>query len=542
MRNVLHAALAAVAAVAAAAGMSMFSGPSVTQADPTQFVLMNYGLCLAGIPNASTVPIAKLAGCAINNLQYVNAASQGDIDLRNIADLLGNNNGIIEPSDFASPANFTGGQLHQQDGAAGLSHLAVIAFVNSIGPVTFHTTAGFFAESGGSIWTCDGTGTNPDSDCGGPNATSPNPLLAPDHAVVANLACTLSTCPTLGLASLTIEQNGTIFPVPFTIVGEPRTVKFFTLEKGIQAGVQNNPTTGLPDCPFQASLPAIQKALGEAEKTVLVARALDINGTAISGAWFKLTTSDPKEGVLALTEAPTLNLGGFGYGTPEILCAPVGAATGSVTVTATLERTGPAGLAVDPQADPGSPVNALAFGTVSFDVHGIPSSSTLSASPPAVPCNGTATSTVSATITDAAGNPVLSGTAVHFKLQVLGTANPIDTSTNDKGVATSVISPLAGATSGVPVTVSVDVGGVTQPALTHQILVQCTGAAAGAASGPGTAGPGASAAAGTIAAPNTGTGGGGRAGAAGLPWWPAVASVLGALGLCGLSLAVRRAR
>lgn len=62
-------------------------------------------------------------------------------------------------------------------------------------------------------------------------------------------------------------------------------------------------------------------------------------------------------------------------------------------------------------------------------------------------------------------------------MQVLGTANPINTTTNDKGVATNVITPLAGATSGAPVTVSVQVGGVTQPDLVQSILVQCTGAA-----------------------------------------------------------------
>jgi Invasin, domain 3 len=217
-----------------------------------------------------------------------------------------------------------------------------------------------------------------------------------------------------------------------------------------------------------------------------------------------------------------------------------------VTVRATISRTLQGSLA-DPLADPGSPNGKLAFGEFTFDVNAAPSVMTLTADPASVACDGSATSKVSAALTDADGNPALSGTAVHFDVQVLGTANPIDTTTNDKGIATSVISPLADA-MGVPVTVSVKVGGVVQPDLTQQILVNCaavsapTPAAEGGGAPVGGAAGGTTSPGGVITGPNTGTGGG-VAGAGGLSWWPILGLLFGGLTLAAVRygrLAVRR--
>ncbi len=567
-------------------------------ADLTNIFLVNQGICLA-------LTSSTFAGCAFPaSLGYNNKS--GDTNLLLAADALGNNNGVIEPSDFANVANLSGqgsksgAQIHQADGGliggVATNVLAVIAFVANDAPVTFHTNAGFFIESQSATWFCNGTPApasqqNADSDCGrGPlNDTSSSARsLNEDHVVVATLACSLATCPNLGPAELTVEQDGIIFPMKFTVVGEPRTVQFFTLEKAIQAGVpvigtlsnrSNAPTEPNPcvppactpvasatACPFAANIDFITKALAQAEKTVVVARALDINGTSIAGAWVDWTvdnagvgtdtatfnkdnsipTNFDSQGILSQPITPTLNLGGFGFGAPNILCAPANAVAGKVTVRATLTSTTPGspGVSVDPGAAL-PPATAGAWAETTFNVNAIPAKLTLTADPPSIPCDGTTTSTVSAALTDAAGNPAISGTAVSFSSPILGTANPLSTTTNDKGVATSVITPLSSGQAGTTVVVSVAVGGVNQTNLTQSILVQC-GAAAPAGAPGGAAPGGAPGAAGAapigITAPNTGSGPLGAGAAAGLTWWPALALIAAAGALATARFALKRAR
>ena len=535
-------------------------------ADPFAVLTFNPSVCAAlEIGTGGFV-----SSCQVNQFGLRYLASGGDGGLMEAANVLGNNNGVIEPSDFAAVADFTGGQIHQQGGVnPSFSRLAVVAFVHSDAPVTFHASAGTFDASGAQTWICDGTGTNADTDCDGvPSGLPAGNPLAEDHAVVAYLSCTAVTCPSRGTFNLTVEQDGIVFPTTFQVVGEARTVSFLTLETGVQAGVfvngALNASSAAAACPFGASVAFLTKALGEAEKTVIIARATDIDGTDISGAWFQWSVDDPNhntttyfdsQGILSQPVTPTLNLGGFGYGAPNLLCVPAGAAAGDVTVTARLVRTY-SGQPFDPNADPGTDPGILgstklAHGDTTFTVNAIPAALTLSASPAEVPCDGSATSTVSAALTDAAGNPALSGTAVHFDVLVLGTANPIDTVTNDKGIATSVISPLSGDARGVPVTVSVLVGGVLQPDLTQQILVACSAAApppppAGGDTGSSGGGTTSGGAGGVITGPNTGTGAAASGGASafgGYAWLLiALVASAGAVSAAGGVLARRRIR
>jgi hypothetical protein len=62
----------------------------------------------------------------------------------------------------------------------------------------------------------------------------------------------------------------------------------------------------------------------------------------------------------------------------------------------------------------------------------------LSADPQQLTCDGAQVSTVSARVLDSARNPVADGTAVHFSVQVLGAADPVDAETV-AGVATTSI-------------------------------------------------------------------------------------------------------
>ena len=449
---------------------------SPVSADPAAVVMFNPTICVA-VGGTDPGPIN---GCGVNQDGLKFAPAGGNGMLMDAADRLGDNDGEIEASDFAGVAEFTGGQVHQQGGAVdpSFSRLAILAFVNSDGPVTFHSTAGTFFSSGTQTWVCDGNPVldNPDSDCDGtPSAPATPGHKLEDHVVVAYLSCTFTTCPTRGEENITVEQGGIVFPTTFKVVGEAVNVTFFTLEAGVQAGVAVDGAldsdSAAAACPFSATLSFITKALAEAEKTVIVARANDIDGTAISGAWFQWSVDDPhhnttdyfnEQGILAQPVTPTLNLGGFGYGAPNILCAPAGAAAGDVTVTARIVRSY-GGQPFDPLASPGvdpAHLNStlLSYGNTTFTVNAIPATLTLSAVPAEIACDGTATSTVSASLTDASGNAAIGGTAVHFDTQVLATANPINANTDDKGVATSVISPLASDVRGVPVTVSVKAG------------------------------------------------------------------------------------
>ncbi|MDE3095983.1 MAG: hypothetical protein KGK07_08280, partial [Chloroflexota bacterium] len=98
-------------------------------------------------------------------------------------------------------------------------------------------------------------------------------------------------------------------------------------------------------------------------------------------------------------------------------------------------------------------------------VTGAPATIALTASPAAIPCDGKSTSTVTAKVTDSAGNNVVDGTSVTFSVVALGTANPINTTTTG-GSASSVITPLSGNTAGTVVT-------VTSGSAAASILIVC---------------------------------------------------------------------
>lgn len=538
-RRILVATLAVGVALLVGVGSSL--SPRPAHADPAAILLINPSICLAGA--GSPPPI----GCALSNgLEYSKVPGVGDINLRTLDQQLTKlTTGVpgappndeptaIEhprpaPGDFAA-IDLDKNQIHQMDGndPSTLNEFAVMAFVNADAPVTFQTDVGTFTQSNNSTYTCDASlfiasTTNADPDCGAGalGFAGKNPqLMNEDGVVVAYLRCTAATCP-LGTHMLNVVQQGIIFPVQFTVVGEPISVEFFSLEKAIQAGVPNIDGTSVADCPLQASVEGFQKALGEAEKTVLVARALDSNGDPVTGAWFKWSTSDDTMAVPAQPGTPTLDLGGFGLGAPNIICARQGAAAGQVTITARLVREF-SGQHMDPQADPSTDPGNIAApdlhsASITFELHAAPTKVSLSADPASLVCDGTTTTKVSALVTDDAGVPAVAGTQVTFDAQTLGTASPIFGQTDGTGVATSTIAPLATDLSGIPVNVT-----VVPTNTAASILIACQGAApAGGAAGAG-AGP---AATGQIRPPSTGMGV--MEGNA-FPVWPAVAGLVGA--------------
>lgn len=171
--------------------------------------------------------------------------------------------------------------------------------------------------------------------------------------------------------------------------------------------------------------------------------------------------------------------------------------------------------------------------TTTVVVTGVPAAIALTASPAAIPCDGTSTSTVTAKVTDSAGNNVVDNTPVTFSVVALGTANPINTKTTG-GSATSTITPLSGGTAGVVVQVTAGSAASSVRIDCLPSLATATAAAAGGATATPRTG---------ITGPNTGTGGYlGNSSSSGFPMWTLIALALGSFVLVGGGIVARRAK
>ena len=87
------------------------------------------------------------------------------------------------------------------------------------------------------------------------------------------------------------------------------------------------------DCPLPRRRRGFLGANGTPERSIVLAIAKDIEGNAVTGAIILWSTDDKNKGVMAAPLTPTLDLGSFGFGAPNILCGTVN--TGTVTVRRT---------------------------------------------------------------------------------------------------------------------------------------------------------------------------------------------------------------
>jgi hypothetical protein len=494
-----------------AASATVASHAHKAHAAPTRILLIDKKICL-------TFTFLRNPGAATECADLGNPAN-----LLGIMTLFGDGDSVRGPEDLQALDAFDADQMHLKDGL-----IFVIAFVDDYAPVTFLSDQGVVGlETGaaagteGNIVTCDAThpATQPDADC--------NPAgVGGDGIVVAHLQPKPGAH--LGPGTVSVISEGIEFPMPFTIVGEPNSVTFTSLETGIAAGLEET------ECDLATDVAGFVEALGTAEKTVLIARALDDEGTTVTGAFIDWSFDDPTSrlpagadnpqyvgvpghvplpntlekkvidpasgAVIATNLTPTLNLGSFGLGAPNILCGgPL--KTGTAVVKATIKSAfGSTG--VDPFGNDGA--NAL----ISYTVTGKPATISLTADPATLACDGTATSTVSATVADASGALATDGTKVKFDLQLLGTANPILGKTA-AGVATSTITPLfVLGTEGATVV-------VTAGTIVKSVLVGCVPGGAGSPDSSGNTGGslgGGARPIGTISGPDTGTGTGSTGG------------------------------
>jgi len=80
----------------------------------------------------------------------------------------------------------------------------------------------------------------------------------------------------------------------------------------------------------------------------------------------------------------------------------------------------------------------------------MPTNMVLTATPGSLVCDGTASSNVSAALTDAEGKPAIDGTPVSFNAKALGIVSPIEAK-SASGAATTALTPLSGVVKGVAV-------------------------------------------------------------------------------------------
>lgn len=395
--------------------------------------------------------------------------------LARLEQLHGDADGRIEPADFAG-MDLDGNQVHQKDDAPSENgSIFVLAFVHDDDPVQFSTTRGVFMPAGSvppggfqppgidpvdDDWLCDKQ--SEDEDCDGDG-------VAGDGVVVVRLRARYGTkMAERGEGAVTIRQGTDEARMRFRVVGEPDSVEFLTLESTIQNGVRDLDGDGelgsKGECPLETTAAGFLAANATPERAIVLGIVRDEDGAAITNAFLLWDTDDNDKAVMAAPLTPTLDLGAFGFGAPNLICGTN--KPGKVRVLADISRTqqrGGVGAVLDPQAE-------LDSGTFEFTVRGLPASIELKAEPQSLACDGRASSKVSATVRDGNGDPVAAGTKVRFDVRVLGTASPINATTGPDGVASSTVTPLAGGTAGVPVVVTA--GGVQA-----SILVSCAAGA-----------------------------------------------------------------
>jgi hypothetical protein len=511
----------AALAVVMVLGATTFSGapqqPQEAEADVLAAAMIPKTACIALLTGA-------LGGIAIGCLD---SPEEFHDKLNLYAEDFGDEDGDLEIEDLAPIETFGGRQLHDQDGYA-----YVIVFVSDQAPVRFRidSDGGAFNVGTSAVaqnvneFICD----SEDSDCNNTDDPEDNGFIVIGLCSgVLSPGCTGgggAEVADRGAHNLAIDQERVPVDISYTVVGEADDIRVGAFETTINNGVVDKNGDGdlndSDECPLQASVAGFTAALNQGEKTVVIGRVSDDDGQDITNAWIAWDTDDHDIGDFTSTrETPTLNLGSFGIGAPQILCGTD--KPGILELQANVVGGPSAASGLDPSAD------ETIDTTLQVTVRGVPASVDMSVTPASINCDGVQSAEVSATVRDANGDLVANGQQVDWSVQVLGTASPLTSSTTD-GIAKTLVVPLSG-NRGVPV---VATAGDEQ----GSILVNCGGTAAGPAPAPPPTGPGAppstgGGGSGSIGGPDTGSGGYLGTGDDSLPMWPAlpILAVLGAM-------------
>jgi hypothetical protein len=513
LKTIGFAAIAAIAALVLGFGARL-SAPTA-HADATANVVIGCEFLAAAIDgdldNPTDSPGADLTE-ACDGLDSTDIAA--------LASVLGDADDVLEKSDFAD-IDLDGNQIVDGNGSI-YGWTYIIEFVNDEATTTFDVPSGLTVAAGNDLAAFSGgedcASEADDADCSIATSASDG-----DGVVVAQVSdgsAAAGDTKTVTVSQETVEDD----PIDIVVTGAPHNVSLSTPKSSIQtSGVSQD----YKDCQNDSDV-TDSSQLGDVNRTFVVAEVTDSDGTKLTRAEVTFTSnaaskanidtdtvdadedaSDPKS-----YTGESVDAGAAGVASFAVICG--GTATGTAKITASID------IAED----------VTDTSSVELTVTGAPDAVALTASPAQIACDGTQTASVTAKVTDSAGNNVADGTVVTFSVIALGTANPIKVKTSG-GSASSTITPLSVATAGVTVIVS---AGDAQAS----ILVSCSLPVPTAVP----AGPTATPTGGTrgVIGPDTGNGGYlGQDGSAGIPTWTLVALALGSVALVAGGMVTRRA-
>jgi hypothetical protein len=427
-----------------------------------------------------------------------------------LGDALGDQDGVLEKSDLDDLDVLDGNQISEDCTGMGVQCTIVgFVFVDDEAAVTIDPPAGLVTDQAGDInWVCDTEGE--DADCAD---TTPN-----DGDGVVTFDLYNDTAGAGDVKTVNVEQETVEQSFDVNVVGVAHDVTLALVETTIQS---NGSTADASACQTENDV-ADASSITQSTTTVGAATVTDSDGTKLARVTVDIASGTTSAAVIGTgsdaneitgNTGQTVDGGAAGIASFFVICG--GKSTGTSKITATINDG-------DPNEDKASET---------ITVVGEPDSIALTASPAAIACDGTATSSVTAKVTDANGDDVADGVTVNFSVVALGIANPINAKTV-AGSASSTITPLSGATAGVTVI-------VTSGDAQSSIRVDCSlpiPTPTSAAPAPTATPKG-----GTIGVSDTGNGGYmGQDGSASFPMWTLIALAMGSVALVGGSVVARR--
>jgi hypothetical protein len=471
--------VAALATLALVLGLAGFGRTTEVEAKPTDILALN-PVIVNALSDATCAPACDLAVPA---------------DLLDVADSDGDGDGNVEPSDFEG-LDLDADQLMEISGA-----LWILVFVDDDDAVTVDPKANLdfvedIAGNNDGDLQCDAAGTDiTEEDCNEDG-------VADDGVVVGTLVN--DTADPGDVEEIEAEQEGIYLELDVNVVGEPDEIEVATFPD--PADVQAGFTGG--DCE-DLDLGDFMDETGAVEVAGFAAQVTDGAGTALTGVLVEWdsddvdvaeTWTDPASDTVTVDS--DLGPWAFNFG--------CGVDPGATEICATID----------------SGAGDIETECAAINVFGEPADMALTAAPGEIVCDGVNSADVTATVTDADGNPVVDGTAVRFDVVALGTAFPITAETAG-GMASSTITPLSDIGAGVTVLVS---AGDAEAS----IRVDCSEPPPPPPPPPpATPEPG-------IVPPPTGTGGYLGADASGLSWLALAGLAIGGLTLSLGGIALRR--
>jgi hypothetical protein len=399
--------------------------PPAVEAKPTAVITITNTLCLAltstdGDWNGDTVVNSLDGPIGLSRCNTLTGA--GNLrDLATVLEVPTDEN--PKPEDFL-PVDKDLGHLHEKDGV-----MYFLAFVTNDDPVAFYADEGVFEISGASTASC-GPGAGYDfvePDCDGNAATED------DGIVIVKLKP--GADPDRGPATVRVRQGTQEMEEGYTIVGEPHNIKLNVMETTIQDGASK--------CKVMTKVSEFVEYLSAPGTTIIQAVLTDDDGTPVSGGLVAFETDDENKATMAKPLTPTVDMSSLGIGAPNTLCGTVD--SGTITLTAKItDGAAELGPGLDGSANVGKKAKAEVI------IQGLPTDMVLTATPGSLVCDATATSSISAALTDADGKPAMDGTPVSFSAKALGIVTPIDAK-SVSGAATTALTPLSGVAKGVAV-------------------------------------------------------------------------------------------